>query len=73
VIFLIVGAVAVVLGTNLIIFRNAAAVHAERQMTRAVSSSFRPSYAPWFIVIIGIGMIALGSYFIVASLFRLLS
>ncbi|SBN63227.1 hypothetical protein GA0004736_2152 [Curtobacterium sp. 9128] len=72
-IFLIVGIVGIALGIALIVFRNAAAAHAERQMSKAISSEYRPAYAPWFIVVIGGGMVFIGGYFVTATLVSLLS
>lgn len=72
-IFLIVGVVAAALGIFLIAFRKAAAAHAEGQVSKIISSDQRPSYSPWFIMVIGIGMVLIGAYFIMASVFRLMS
>lgn len=70
-IFLFVGVVAVLLGAVLIIFRKAAASHAEWQISKVIRAENRPTYAPWFIVIIGVGMVLIGGYFIVTTLVRL--
>lgn len=72
-IFLIVGIIGVTLGVLVIIFRHAAAAHAERQMSKAISSEYRPVYAPWFIVVIGGGMVLIGGYFVAATLLKLSS
>jgi ABC-type cobalt transport system substrate-binding protein len=72
-IFLIFGIIGIALGIVLVVFRKAAAAHAEGQMSRVISANKRPSYAPWFIVLIGIGMISIGAYFIVAAVLRLAS
>jgi hypothetical protein len=46
----------------------AAAMHAERRMSKALSDEYRPRYAPWFIAVIGVGMVLIGGYFVVGAL-----
>jgi len=66
-IFLLVGVIAIILGVFLIGFRDAAARHAENQLSLFVSADNRPVYKPWFIVVIGSGMIVVGLYFVIAA------
>jgi hypothetical protein len=72
IIFLAAGVLAIAFGITLIVFRDPAARHAEKQMSQVVPSSSRPRYRPWFIAVIGTGMIVIGGYFTIASSVRLL-
>jgi hypothetical protein len=44
--FIIAGAFFVAFGAVLIKFRQAAAAHAERQLSRVLPAAYRPSYQP---------------------------
>jgi hypothetical protein len=49
-------------------FLGMAGVAAKRQMPKVLSNKYRLMYAPWFIAVIGVGMVLIGGYFVVGAL-----
>lgn len=67
IIFLIAGIVGIAIGIIGILLRNRIAQNANGQIDGLLRSARGPRYSPWIIVLAGGGMIAIGLYFVVAS------